>query len=214
MTLLYCTDMDWSSFIPLSYCLTLYLLTHFQIFIPLFIHFLHIDTRFLIRYLIHIIYMFHWWFDHSSFLSFRHWHCLWLPLGPWLMRFIYALHLIHEGMGLIIGYLSRVSLHFFHPITLAYVTSRVLRPPWDHEIRCYLWQPLLRLAFGIWLIYRCCHVSSSGRCFFDAWRWFGDGCGWLLHFMDDIWCYPDFHSTVHQLSYWGIFPFHLVEMSP
>ena len=130
------------------------------------------------------------------------------------MRFIYALHLIHEGMGLIIGYLSRVSLHFFHPITLAYVTSRVLRPPWDHEIRCYLWQPLLRLAFGIWLIYRCCHVSSSGRCFFDAWRWFGDGCGWLLHFVDDIWCYPDFHSTVHQLSYWGIFPFIWLRWAP
>ena len=46
MTFSYCTDMDWSSVIPLSYCLTLYLLTHFQIFVPLFIHFLHIDTHF------------------------------------------------------------------------------------------------------------------------------------------------------------------------
>ena len=52
--------------------------------------------------------------------------------------FFYALHLVHNGMGLIIGYLSLVSLHFFHPITLAYVTSHVLRPPWGHEIRCYL----------------------------------------------------------------------------
>ena len=190
-------------------------------------HYLFLDLRstfypfptywytFLIWYLLHIIHMFHWWFDHLSFLLFCHRHFLWLPLGPWLMRFFfYALHLIHEGMGLIIGYLSLVSLHFFHPITLTYVTSRVLRPPWGHEIICYLWQPLLRLVFGIWLIYRCCHVSSSGKCFFDTWRWFGDGCGWLLHFMFDIWCYPDFHSIVHQLSYWGIFPFHLVEMSP
>ena len=148
------------------------------------------------------------------FLSFRHRHFLWLPLGPWLMRFFYALHLVHEGMGLIIGYLSLVSLHFFHPITLAYVTSCVLRPPWGHEIICILWQPLLRLVFGIWFIYRRCPISSFGRCFFDAWRWFGDGCGRLLHFIDDIWCYPDFHSTMHQLSYWGIFPFHLVKMSP
>ena len=98
------------------------------------------------------------------------------------MRFFYALHLVHEGMGLIIGYLSLVSLHFFHPITLAYVTSRVLRPPWGHEIRCYLWQPLLRLVFWIWLIYRRRSISSSMRCFFDAWRWSSVGCRRLLHF--------------------------------
>ena len=121
--------------------------------------------------------------------------------------------IVHEGMSLIIGYLSLVSLHFFHPITLAYVTSRVLRPPWGHEIKCYLWQPLLRLVFGIWFTYRRHPVSSSGKCFFDAWRWFSDGCRRLLHLMDDIWCCLDFHSTVYQLSYWGIFPFHLVEMS-
>ena len=122
--------------------------------------------------------------------------------------------IVHEGMSLIIGYLSLVSLHFFHPITLAYVTSRVLRPPWGHEIKCYLWQPLLRLVFGIWLIYRHRPVSSFGRCFFDAWRWFSDGCRWLLHLMDDIWRCPAFHSIVYQLSYWDIFLFHLVEMSP
>ena len=101
-----------------------------------------------IWYLPHIIHIFHWWFDHSSFLSFRYRHSLWLLLSPWLMRFFYALHLIHEGTGLIIGYLSLVSFHFFHPITLAYVTSRVLRPPWGHEIRRYLWQSSLGQVFG------------------------------------------------------------------
>ena len=111
--------------------------------------------------------------------------------------FFYALHLIHEGMGLIIGYLSLVSFHFFHPITLAYVTSRVLRPPWGHEIRCYLWQPLLRLVFRIWLIYRRRPISSSERCFFDVWRWFSDGCRWLIHFMDDIWHCQASHSTMY-----------------
>ena len=45
---------------------------------------------------------------------------------------------------LIIGYLSLVSLRFYHPITLAYVTSRVLRPPWGHGIR----YRLLRLLCG------------------------------------------------------------------
>ena len=169
---------------------------------------------FLIWYLLHIIHMFHWWFDHLSFFLFRHRHFLWLPLGPWLMRFFYALHLVHEGMGLIIGYLSLVSFHLFHLITLADITSLVLRPPWGHEIRCYLWQPLLRLVFGIWLTYRRHPVSSFGRCFFYAWRWFSDGCRRLLHLMDDIWRFLASHSTVYQLSYWGIFPFHLVEMSP
>ena len=102
-------------------------------------------------------------------------------------------------------YLSLVSLHFFHPTTLTYITSRVISSPWGHEIRCYLWQPLLRLVFGIWLIYRRRPISSSGRCFFDVWRWFSDGCRRLLHFMDDIWCHLASHSTVHQLSYWGTF---------
>ena len=45
---------------------------------------------------------------------------------------------------LIIGYLSLVSLRFYHPITLAYITSRVLRPPWGHGIR----YRLLRLLCG------------------------------------------------------------------
>ena len=40
---------------------------------------------------------------------------------------------------LIIGYLSLVSLHFYHLITLAYVTSRVLRPPWGHDITRCVW---------------------------------------------------------------------------
>ena len=192
MTFPYC-NMDWSSFIPLSYCLTLYLLTHFQIFIPLFIHFLHIDTRFLIRYLIHIIHMFHWWFDHSSFLSFHPWHFLWLPLGPWLMRFFYALHLVHEGTGLIIGYLSLVSLHFFHPITLTYVMSRVLRPPWGHEIRRYLWQSSLGQAFVDWSKYSHYHVLFYGRYFWKN----------LVSLLLDIMMFDGFLGleTVHW-GYW------------
>ena len=69
---------------------------------------------------------------------------------------------------LIIGYLGLVSLHFYHPITLAYVTSRVLRPPWGHGIRCRLRQPLLGQVFEIWLPFRYCHASSFGRRLFDG----------------------------------------------
>ena len=34
LTILYCTDLGLSSFLPLSYCLILYLITSFQIFVP------------------------------------------------------------------------------------------------------------------------------------------------------------------------------------
>ena len=40
---------------------------------------------------------------------------------------------------LIIGYLGLVSLYFYHPITLAFVTSWVLRPPWGHDITHCVW---------------------------------------------------------------------------
>ena len=74
----------------------------------------------------------------------------WAHSGPWLTSFSIhvAFHIWGHGF-LIIGYLSLVSFHFYYPITLAYVTSRVLRPPWGHGIRCRLWQPLLGQVFEI-----------------------------------------------------------------
>ena len=57
MTFLYCTNMGWSSLIPLSHCFLLYPITAFQIFVPPFIHSLHIDT--------------HYWFD-TFFTSFTY----------------------------------------------------------------------------------------------------------------------------------------------
>ena len=83
---------------------------------------------------------------------------------------LYMLHFIYEGGHefLIIGYLSLIFLHFYYPITLAYVTSRVLRPPWGHEIRCCLRQPLLGQVFEIWLIFRYRHVFSSRSHLFDV----------------------------------------------
>ena len=63
---------------------------------------------------------------------------------------------------LIIGYLGLVSFHFCYLITSAYVTSRVLRPPWGRGIRYRLRQPLLGQVFVIWLTFRYHHVSYSG----------------------------------------------------
>ena len=46
-----------------------------------------------------------------------------------------------RGMWIIsLRSLSLVSFHFFLLITLAYVTSRVLRPPWVHDFTHCTWQ--------------------------------------------------------------------------
>ena len=98
-------------------------------------------------------------------LSYSHWALS----GPWLMRF--SVHVVSHTWGhgvLIIGYLGIVSLHFCCLITLAYVTSHVLRPPWGHEIRCRIRQPPLGQVFEIWSIFGCHHASSSRRRFFDV----------------------------------------------
>ena len=103
----------------------------------------------------------------------------------------------------IIGYLSLVSLHFCYPITLAYVMSCVLRPPWGHEIRCHLRQPLLGLAYETWLMFRYHHASSFGRHFFDVWVRFNCGFGlpglhvwrWM------IWCHLIFRPIIRSMPY-------------
>ena len=123
----------------------------------------------------------------------------------------YTCCILHMGghRFFIIGYLGLVSLHFYYHITLAYITSHVLRAPWGHEIRCHIRQPLLGQVFEIWLIFRYHHASSYGRRLFDVWTWFR--YGWLgLH----IWwwmirCCLIVWSTIHLMPYWGIFFFQL-----
>ena len=119
----------------------------------------------------------------------------WAPSGPRLTSFSIHVAIYTWGHGFfIIGYLGLVSLHFYHFITLAYITSRVLRPPWGHEIRCRLRQPLLGQVFETWLIFRYHHASSSRRRLFYVWIRFscgfellGSHVRWWM-----IWCYPIF----------------------
>ena len=109
----------------------------------------------------------------------------WAPSGPWLTNSSIHVAFYTRGHGfLIIEYLGLVSFHFYYPITLAYVMSRVLRSSWGHGIRCRLRQPLLRQVFEIWLIFRYHHAFSSGRCLYDVWTWFNYGYKWLRL---DIW---------------------------
>ena len=112
----------------------------------------------------------------SSLILYSHW----ASSGPWLTSFSIHVAFYTRGNGfLIIWYLSLVFLHFCYLITQAYVTSRVLRPPWVHGTRCRLQQPLLGQVFEIWLIFRYHHAFSSRRRLFDVWTRFS--CGyWLL----------------------------------
>ena len=113
-------------------------ITHFSIFLSssIFILFLHFTLHHLISFFFSSCLIFDlgststlysYLFDMSiPLLSLF----MWESLGLWLMMF--STHCISciKGMGVILlGLLSLVSFHFFHPKTLAYVTSRVLRPP-------------------------------------------------------------------------------------
>ena len=56
---------------------------------------------------------------------------------------VFSTHCIScmKGMRIIsLRFFSLVSFHFFHLISLAYVTSRVLRPPWNHDFTHCTWQ--------------------------------------------------------------------------
>ena len=56
-----------------------------------------------------------------------------------------------RGMGIILLTLLRlVSLYFFYPITLAYVISWAMRPPWGLDIEHDAWQ--LSYGWHLWLV--------------------------------------------------------------
>ena len=56
--------------------------------------------------------------------------------GSW--DFLYMFHFIHEGMGFDHWVFEPSFPSYLHLITLTYVSSHVLRPPWGHGIRCHL----------------------------------------------------------------------------
>ena len=76
----------------------------------------------------------------------------------------FSMHCISctRGMGIIsLGSLSLVSFRFFHPITLAYVTSRVWRPPWGHYFTlCLTAHTWAILELGRWLFLRAWWMGS------------------------------------------------------
>ena len=98
---------------------------------------------------------------------------VWGYLGPWLM--IFSTHCIScmKGMGIVsLGFFSLVSFRFFHPITSAYIMSRVLRPPWGHDFAHCTWQ----LTHGL-------HLRLVGDHFLEH-------DGWGVEVMDSTRAYP------------------------
>ena len=92
----------------------------------------------------------------------------WTSSNMWFMRLSAHIAFYTQGYEiLIIGYLSLVSFRFFHPITLAYITSWVLRPPWGNDITHYI---LMALTWAIFEI--------GQRAF---WLWWTKSCGMTLH---------------------------------
>ena len=126
------------------------------------------------------------------------------------MRFSYTLHYT-RGYGFDHWVFEPSFLSFPSHITLAYVTSRVLRPLWGHEIRRYLWQSLLGLTFVDWLKYSRYYVSLMGNTFGSIWflslAWHID-VWWIFEFRDSPLMISDSSfccaSDIHTRAY---FPF-------
>ena len=124
-------------------------ITHFSISLPstnfiLFLHFTlpHLFLSFLILLDVWLGFSFH-----TLLLLIQYVHSFIITFSVGILRFAthdgFLTHCIScmRGMGIIsLGLLSLVSVHFFHPITLAYITSHVLRPPWDHDFTHYEWK--------------------------------------------------------------------------
>ena len=95
----------------------------------------YIDTCLWFISFSHIHHILHWQPDHFSFLLyFIIDTSIVCYLVHWLTRLFFTLHLIHEGIGFDLGYLSLVSFHFFHSITLSVhygPCHKTTLRPWD-----------------------------------------------------------------------------------
>ena len=88
-------------------------------------------------------------------------------------------------LGLIIGYLSLVSLHFFHPITpdIHYDPCRkTTQRPWDQTLSSIVFS---WAGFSDWLKYGCCRAFPHGRCF--EWHLISLPLGMMM--FDRIWAW-------------------------
>ena len=141
---------------------------------------------FVVWYLLHIIHMLLWWFDKLSFLLFLHRHFLWLPLGPWLMRFFLCITSCTRGYGFDHWVFEPSFPSFLSPyhLGLRYVAClKTTLRPWDQtlSLTVFTWR-----VYVDWLKYSRCYAFSYERylwkhlvalfcwvyrCLMDFWVW-------------------------------------------
>ena len=123
-------------------------ISHFSISLSsfIFVLFLH----FTLPHLFFSFLLLDVWFGfnvHTLFLLIRCVHSFIITFCVGILRSatheVFSTHCIScmKGMRIIsLRFFSLVSFHFFHLISLAYVTSRILRPPWNHDFTHCTWQ--------------------------------------------------------------------------
>ena len=140
------------------------------------------------------------WVQHPHFmLAYSMWLFIYHHFScgdPYVRDSWRFLHIASHARGvwgiISLGSLSLVSFHFFHPITLAYVTSCVWRPPWGHYFTHCVWQ----LTRG------------------QYWRLVGDYSlehdGWGVEVIDYTKAYPSYQWWIFgsAVIYTGAYPPH------
>ena len=81
------------------------------------------------------------------------------------------LHFIHEGMRFYHWDFKPSFLSFFYPITLAYVTSQVSRPPLGHYIMHYVLIALTWAIFEIWDLKESILIVMDQELWYDPTLW-------------------------------------------
>ena len=95
--------------------------------------------------------MFHWWFNHLSFILFLRRHFFWLPLGPWLMTFFLCITFCTWGYGFDQQVFELSFPSFLSPyhLSLCYILylETILRPR-DQTLSLivFTWTSLCRLV--------------------------------------------------------------------
>ena len=205
-------DVGWPSLTFLSLCL---LLNLFYSFISLHLIWLFFFSSCLIFDLGLAATLYSCLFDMSIPLSS---FFMWGSLGPRLMMF--SMHCIScmRGIGIMsLGSLSLVFYRFFHPKTLAYVMSCVLRPPWGHDftlcLTAHTWA-ILEIGWRLFLIawwMRSYDMIYTGA--YLSYQWWIFGCDVIYTGMYPThrwqfllgWCFALRHSQfASSLGLWWI----------
>ena len=125
---------------------------------------------------------------------------IWEPLGPWLMRFFYALHLMHEGyVDYIIGIFEPSFLSFLSPyyLSLRYIPClKTTLRPWLHTL-CLTAHPWAILEIDWRLFLRAWWMGSW-------WRWFTLGHTPFTSdgFSEVVWSTLEHTSLIDDSFFW------------